>query len=162
MSLDELAKSAAPATPEWLRRLVFVMDDLIRLPGMERGIGLDAIVGFLFPGAGDSLTALTTLALVAVAVRRGVPGVVIARMVLQQLLDLAVGSIPVVGDVFDALHRANRRNLELIEQYSGPAAAQTVADRLWIAFAVIVAIGLVVLPFVLAFQLLAWLKAQWG
>lgn len=153
MSPAELANAAKGVAPEWLRKLVFVMDDLVRLPGMDRGIGLDAILGFLLPGAGDTMTALTTLALIGVAIKEKVPGVVLARMVLQQLVDMAIGSVPVAGDVFDVLNRANRRNLELLERHANTNVAPTFADRLWVAFAILVGIGLVALPFVVVYWL---------
>lgn len=150
---DAAREPSAAAAPPWLRRLVYVMDDLIRLPGMDRGIGLDPIVGFLFPGFGDVLTALTTLALLGVAIRRQVPGVVLARMVLQQLVDMVLGSVPIAGDVFDVLNRANRQNLELIERHAREGVAPTAADRAWVAVAILIALGLVVLPFVVAYGL---------
>lgn len=153
LSSSELTKAAGDKAPPWLRKLVFAMDDLVPIPGMDRGIGLDAIIGFFLPGVGDALSALTTLALIGVAVKQKVPGVVIARMVLQQLVDMIVGTIPVAGDVFDALNRANRQNLELLERHAQTRLVPTLADRLWVVLAVLVGLGLVVLPFVVVYGL---------
>jgi len=136
--------------PAWVRRLVWLMDDAIKIPGTEVGVGLDAIIGAFVPGVGDALTGLTTLALLYVAVKRGVPAPVVFRMIGQQVVDFGFGSIPVVGDVFDVLNRANRRNLELIEKHAGSAAPATFRDRALVGLAILLALGLVLLPIVIA------------
>ena len=41
------------------------------------------------------------------------------RMGRNVLLDLAVGAIPLVGDLFDLGFKANRRNIALLKQYLG-------------------------------------------
>lgn len=146
----EVLAVAGDDIPPWLRKLVHVMDDAIPIPGTNQAVGLDAILGAILPGAGDALTGLTTLALLYVAVKRGVPGAVLFKMVGQQLIDFGLGSVPVVGDVFDVLNRANKKNLELIESHARGTAELTASDRLFIALAVMIAIGLVVLPFVVA------------
>lgn len=146
----DVLEVAGPDIPPWLRRLVWLMDDAIPVPGTDRGVGVDAVLGLVLPGVGDALTSLTTLALLVVAVRRGVPGPVLFRMIAQQAVDFGVGSVPVVGDVFDALNRANRKNLELIEQHTRGDHVVTTKDRLYVAAAVLLAIGLVVLPIVIA------------
>ena len=141
---------AGDEVPPWLRKLVHVMDDAITIPGTTQGIGLDAILGAILPGAGDALTGLTTLALLYVAVKRGVPGVVLLRMMGQQLVDFGLGSVPVVGDVFDVLNRANKKNLELIEAHSRGGAVATAKDKVFVGLAVLIAIGLVLLPIAIA------------
>lgn len=76
---------------------------------------LDPILGLIVPGVGDLLTAAAGLFLVRLAARRGLPRVVIARMLMNLGVDTALGSIPLVGDAFDFAWRANRRNLALLE-----------------------------------------------
>lgn len=102
--------------PAWAERLVRLMDDGLRIPGTEIRLGLDAILGFLLPGVGDALGAVSTLSLFGLAVRRGVPYVVLLRMALNVAIDALVGAIPLLGDVFDVGFKANRRNLQLIER----------------------------------------------
>jgi hypothetical protein len=109
-----------PVAP-WVRTLVRVMDDAITIPGTNFKFGLDAIVGFFFPGAGDAVTAVSQVALVIAAVRSGAPGVTIARMLLNVALDALAGSVPILGDLFDAGFKANRRNLEIVEQLAKTA-----------------------------------------
>lgn len=90
------------------------MDDLVRIPGTRRGIGLDAIIG-LVPGIGDLAGSGISAAIMYAGVRARVPVVVLARMAWNLLLDAALGLVPLVGDVADVAHRANRRNYHLLE-----------------------------------------------
>lgn len=76
---------------------------------------VDPLVGLLLPGIGDTLSSLFGLYLVAIAKRRGVPAIVLARMILNLALDAVLGIIPLVGDLADFALRANTRNLALLE-----------------------------------------------
>lgn len=163
VNAGDVVRAAGDDIPPWLRKLVWLMDDAVRIPGTRQGVGLDALLGAILPpGAGDLLTGFTTFALIAVAWRKGVPGVVIFRMVMQQLLDLGVGSIPIVGDIFDVFSRANRSNLELIEKHRHTREAMTYKEWLWLGLALLFAVGLVLLPIVLLYvvvtRFVAWLS----
>ena len=57
--------------------------------------------------------------LIVRASRLGLPRELIVRMVINALLDAAIGSIPVVGDVFDFFWKVNKRNLRLVERHLG-------------------------------------------
>jgi hypothetical protein len=76
---------------------------------------LDPIIGLLVPGLGDLLSAGVGLFIVKLAAQRGLPRVVIARMLINLGVDAAVGVIPFVGDLFDFAWQANRRNMALLE-----------------------------------------------
>lgn len=81
---------------------------------------LDPIIGFIVPG-GDLLTAAMGLYLVYAAARAGVGRATVARMLMNLALDTGVGAIPLLGDLFDAAFKANRRNLTLLEAQLGTA-----------------------------------------
>src|SRR4030095_8506977 len=85
---------------ESLRRLSWLMDDLIRIPGLGWSFGLDAIVG-LVPAFGDTATSLASFYILASAVRYGVPKITILRMALNIAIDYLAGSLPLVGELFD-------------------------------------------------------------
>jgi hypothetical protein len=91
------------------------MDDLVTVPGTRIGLGLDALIG-LVPGIGDLVGSTLSGAIVFDAVRHRVPVPVLARMGLHLLLDAVLGLIPTVGDLLDVAHRANRKNLRLLER----------------------------------------------
>ena len=90
------------------------MDDLVRIPGTDRGVGLDALLG-LVPGVGDLVGSGISGAIMVDAVRARVPVPVLARMAWNLLLDALLGLVPLAGDLLDVAHRANRRNYRLLE-----------------------------------------------
>lgn len=98
-----------------LRRLTWLLDDLIRLPLGFR-IGLDALIG-LVPGLGDALGGAAALYGIGVAWRLGAPVVVLTRMLLNTALDVLVGALPLLGDLFDAGFASHRRNLAILEHW---------------------------------------------
>ena len=99
-----------------LRRLTRLLDTRWTIPGTRIGVGLDGIASIV-PVAGDTLTALVSLHIIDEASRLGVPKRLIARMLGNVALDWAVGSIPVIGTIFDIAFKANVRNLRLIERH---------------------------------------------
>lgn len=98
-----------------LETLARVLDDVFRVPGTRIRFGLDGIVG-LIPGVGDAATGALAAYLAVRAWDLGLPARVILRMAANVGIDLAVGSIPVAGDLFDVGFKANRRNVELIKR----------------------------------------------
>ena len=91
------------------------LDDLIRIPVIGWRVGLDAIIG-LVPGFGDTATTLASFYILVAGVRYGVPKITLFRMALNIAIDYLVGAIPFIGDAFDFVWKANRKNLELIKQ----------------------------------------------
>jgi len=96
-----------------------LLDQCITLPGGFR-IGIDPIIG-LIPGIGDVLSAVLSLYLVYQAALLGLPKRILARMLGNVAIEGLVGTFPVLGDLFDAVWKANMRNLRLIEMHYAPA-----------------------------------------
>ena len=108
--------TARPAeVDQGIERLSWLMDDLIRIPGLGWRFGLDALVG-LIPGFGDTASSLASFYILASAVRYGVPKVTILRMGMNIGIDYLVGSLPLVGDLFDAWWKSNHMNVELLRK----------------------------------------------
>lgn len=97
------------------RTIANLLDDAIRVPGTDRKIGIDPLVGLL-PVAGDAVMAALSGYVVAEAIRLGAPRETVLRMVGNVLVDFLGGSIPVIGDLFDATFKANVRNVQLLEE----------------------------------------------
>jgi len=93
-----------------------VLERSFTLPGVNRPVGLDAVVG-LVPVAGDLIAAALGLYLVWEARNLGMSRFKLARMVANVGFDTMVGAVPVVGDVFDFLFRSNTRNLKMIHRH---------------------------------------------
>jgi hypothetical protein len=98
-----------------LRRVAWLMDRSIPIGGKWR-IGLDPLIG-LIPGLGDWLGALVSLWILYEATRLGLPLPVLARMGVNIAIEAAFGSVPILGDFFDAAWQANQRNLTLVERH---------------------------------------------
>ncbi len=92
------------------------MDDQFHLPGTRIRFGIDSLVGLL-PVAGDAVTTVAGLWLIAEAVRMNVPRGVLLRMLINLGVDSTLGSVPLVGDLFDVYWKSNRRNADLLEQF---------------------------------------------
>ena len=120
--------------PNWVHMLVGISDDGILIPGTRVRLGLDALLGTLIPGAGDALGGATAAALMYVAWKRGAPRDLIFRMLGNAAVDIGVGAIPVVGDIFDLGFHANRRNLDLLEEFLRQRSKSTPASRLSVVF----------------------------
>lgn len=100
----------------FVRKLVELMEGRYRIPGTGIRFGFDAILGIV-PGFGDFAGMLIGLVVVGEAVRLGVRPAVIARMLINLWLDGVLGSIPLLGDLFDLYFRANAINLGLLEKH---------------------------------------------
>jgi len=125
-------------------------DDLARarrLAGWLDDRFLDPILGFLLPGAGDLLSSAAGVYVLGIALRRRLPPTVIARMLLNLALDAALGALPVVGDLFDVVFRAHRRNLRLLAARSATGRA-TATDRALVAGALLLFLAALAFPIV--------------
>ena len=123
-----------------LERLSWLMDDLIRVPGLGWRFGLDAIVG-LIPGFGDTATSLVSFYILAAAVRYRVPKVTLLRMGLNIGIDYLVGSFPLVGDLFDAWWKSNQKNVALLSKRATVSAHEarkgTLSDWLFVGLIIV-------------------------
>jgi len=147
-----------------LHRLSYYLDDLVPIPGTNYRIGLDPLLGLL-PVVGDAPTTALSAYVVAEAAALGVPRETLARMTITLLLDATVGSLPLVGDAFDAVWKANARNVRLLDartRAGGVDPGARSADRRFVlAVAAVLFVGLLA---VAAGTTLAawWLVGQLG
>lgn len=99
-----------------LERLAKLMDAKYGLPGTPFQVGLDSLIG-LVPGIGDAVSFLPAAFLVLEGARMGASPWVLFRMILNTLIDTVIGSIPVLGDIFDIFFRSNMRNTALLKKH---------------------------------------------
>jgi Domain of unknown function (DUF4112) len=110
-SARETAQSVAR-----LEGLARLMDGALVIPGTHLRFGLDAVVG-LVPVAGDVISGLISSYLIWEARQLGAPRWLIARMLANTLLDTTIGAIPLLGDAFDIMFRANMKNMALLRRH---------------------------------------------
>ena len=99
-----------------LESIAAVMDTAFVVPGTGIRFGFDGLVG-LVPGIGDVVTTALSLYLVHEAWQLGAPKHLIGRMLANVALDGAIGAVPVAGDLFDVLWRANKRNMRMLREW---------------------------------------------
>jgi hypothetical protein len=91
-------------------------DDVFRIPGTSVRIGLEPLVGLL-PGVGDAAGLLVAAYVPIEAWRIGAPPALILRMLGNIAVDGLLGTVPLVGDAFDVVFKANRRNVQVLQDW---------------------------------------------
>jgi len=99
-----------------IEKLAKLMDAQFKVPGTNIRFGLDSLIG-LIPGVGDLSTFAVSGYMVWVLAHNGASGFLLARMVLNILIDAIVGMVPLLGDIFDIAFKANIRNMRLMQQH---------------------------------------------
>ncbi len=99
-----------------LQSLADWLDTRFRIPGTSIRFGLDGLVG-LIPGLGDLAMLAPAFYLIVRAARLGAPLHVLARMLINTSIDLVIGAIPVIGDIFDVAFKADRKNTVLLARF---------------------------------------------
>jgi hypothetical protein len=92
------------------------MDTAFRIPGTGFRIGIDPIIG-LIPGGGDLISTAFSAYIIFLAASFDIPRRDLAKMIFNIALEAVVGTVPLVGDLFDAFYKSNIRNLALLEQH---------------------------------------------
>ena len=99
-----------------INALAMLMDAAFVIPGTTIKMGLDGLLG-LVPVAGDMIASVISSYIVWEARQLGAPQWLIARMLMNVVIDTAVGSVPIFGDVFDVMFRANVKNVALLKRH---------------------------------------------
>jgi len=115
-----------------LRRFAFWLDAGIGVPGTSLRVGLDPVLG-LVPGLGDAAGALLSAWILIEGIRLGASGATLGRMAANIAIDALVGAVPLLGDVFDIVWKANLKNVELLEHHMTDAAAAVRRDGMFVA-----------------------------
>lgn len=142
---------------ELLRRWSRLLDGAFRVPGTRFRFGLDPLLG-LVPGLGDIVTPVFAVAVLLEAWRRRVPAIVQARMLLNVAVDAAVGAVPLAGDLWDAIWKANSRNLALLERHARPGVPPRRRDWVFVLGIVAAVAAIALIPVVIV----VWLLLRFG
>jgi len=122
-----------------VRIISHLLDNAIPIPGTGKRIGLDPLLGMI-PGGGDILSSFLSVYIILESIRFGVSKETLTRMVSNVAWDAIAGTVPVAGDLFDAISKANARNVKLLEAHINHPEPRRAVDRL---FAILVVLGLV-------------------
>jgi Domain of unknown function (DUF4112) len=121
------------ASNEHLDYIASLLDDMFRIPGTQIRFGLDALIGWI-PGIGDAMAGVASFLIIFSSWRRGIPSVTLVRMVANVLLETGIGAIPVAGDIFHVIWKANRRNYRLLVREKQQPASNTRRDWMFLIF----------------------------
>jgi hypothetical protein len=154
------ASDASHKSAHDLERLAHWLDSVFEIPGIRLRFGIDALLGLL-PGVGDTASALASVYILQSATKFGVPRITVARMTLNIMIDLLMGALPIVGDVFDVYWKANRKNVELLRRHVKANAAierkLTRSDSLFVAGMIALIAVILIASVVAAYFILAWI-----
>ena len=132
-----------------------LLDSRFKIPNTNIRFGIDPLLG-LIPGAGDWLAGVISLYFLIQAAMHGGKASVLGRMFVNILLDVLIGSIPILGEVFDVYWKANERNAQILQELEEDPDRTRSESRLWVWFVlaqfVILILGLLLL--------LTWLIAE--
>ncbi len=106
----------APAPLERYRRLATALDARWRVPGTPVRFGWDALIG-LVPGLGDAAGGLLGAYGIFAAYELGAPPVVLLRLLFNLGIDMLLGAVPLVGDLFDVAWKGNLRNVTVLDRW---------------------------------------------
>ena len=126
----------------WVERWTDLLDTKFAIPGTNIRFGADFLMG-LIPGVGDSISLGFSGMLIVNMAKHGASSQLIVRMLLNVLLDTTLGSIPLLGNVFDLFYKANQRNLRLMQEHyeEGKHSGSAVPLLILVAIALLLAIG---------------------
>ncbi|MCH2558606.1 MAG: DUF4112 domain-containing protein [Alcanivorax sp.] len=111
--MDEQRRARQEAVLRRLDRFSRFTDSSLRIPFTRFELGAEALIG-LIPGIGDLAGFVLSGYVLVEARRAGASGATQRRMLRNMLIDFVGGLVPVVGDAFDAIYKANTRNTRLL------------------------------------------------
>ena len=148
-----------------LRLITRLFDQAWGIPGTRWRFGLDGLLG-LVPGLGDIAGGLVAVYALHVARRLRAPAEIQLHMLSNIALDALVGTVPVIGDLFDFVYKAQTRNLALIDDWlETPHEARRRSRRglLFIPLAIVAVFAtLTILGVWLLFLLVRWIAGLFG
>ncbi|WP_152426489.1 DUF4112 domain-containing protein [Cesiribacter andamanensis] len=129
---------------QFIERIAGLMDSRFQLPGTRFRFGLDPIIG-LIPVVGDVAGFAVSGALILYMIRFGASRELVFKMLGNAVLDATIGSIPLIGWVFDASYKANKRNIRLLKEHYHEGKHQGSGTGMLITVALILLVLLVLL-----------------
>ncbi|MFH5831701.1 DUF4112 domain-containing protein [Halalkalibaculum sp. DA3122] len=136
-------------------RLAELLDRKFKFPGTDIRFGIDAVIGLL-PGLGDWIGGVLSLYFPIHAALIGGRVSILARMFLNILVDMLIGTVPIIGELFDVAWKANIRNARLLDELEkNPSELAT--ESKWLIWAIVVLFTFMIVAFL---WLIGWVLAE--
>jgi len=100
----------------YLKKFANLLDSQFRIPGTDITFGIDPIIGMI-PIVGDIVGYGFSAVMIFTALKKGVKGEILVKMLGNIAIDALVGLVPVLGTLFDFVYKANDRNYQLITEF---------------------------------------------
>lgn len=139
----------------WIDKLSSFLDSKYKLPGTNFRFGIDPIIG-LIPGLGDVTSFTFSSFLILLMAKKGASGKVVTLMVINVLFDTIIGSIPVIGTIFDFFYKANNRNVRLLKRHYEEGKYQGSGKGV-LVITIIVLVIILVLLLIFLFKMIGYL-----
>jgi hypothetical protein len=133
------------------KRISWILDECIRLPGTNVRFGIDPLLG-LIPYGGETVATLFGSLVLADAGKKGIPAATLVRMGGNMILNAAIGAIPIAGDLFSFWFKSNTRNYQLISTFLESEQGHEASGGWWPVFLIASIIGIV-----LVLNILSWI-----
>lgn len=148
-------KSNEAADFKWIDKFSSFLDSKYRIPGTNWRFGIDPILGII-PGLGDVTSFTFSSLLILMMSRKGASGKVVALMIVNVLIDTIIGSIPILGTVFDFFYKANNRNVRLLKKHYQEGKYQGSGKGV-VAITLVVLVLLLIGLIILLFKMIAFI-----
>jgi hypothetical protein len=155
--IDENQALESASALDRVRSLSHLLDNAIPVPGTNYSFGLDPIIGLL-PAGGDLVGTILSAYIVLEGTRFRLSIPTLSRMVFNIVLEMIVGAIPFIGDLFDVGWKANVRNLRLIESHlQNPTTSRAADNRFFIILVLVflLIIGAQIVWYIVLFRWIA-------
>ncbi len=153
--MDEIQQPKQIEVEKGLDNLAFYLDGLFRVPGTGWRFGLDALIG-LIPNVGDTITSFASFYILVAGVRYGVPKITLLRMAFNIAVDYLVGSIPLIGDAFDFVWKANQMNMNLIRTRAAGKGKGKKSDYIFVFGLIFLLVAILVASIVASGLIIYW------
>ncbi|HEX8378222.1 MAG TPA: DUF4112 domain-containing protein [Pedobacter sp.] len=138
----------------WVEQIAYLLDERFRIPGTNFRFGLDPILNFI-PIAGDLSGFALSSALILTMAKNGASGKIVALMAVNAMLDLVIGAIPILGQIFDFTYKANSKNIRLLKEHYEEGKHQGSGKGVWITALIVLILLFVIFLFVI-WKVLEW------
>jgi hypothetical protein len=139
---------------KWVEQIAYLLDERFRIPGTNFRFGLDPILNFI-PIAGDLSGFALSSALILTMAKNGASGKIVALMAVNAMLDLVIGAIPILGQIFDFTYKANSKNIRLLKEHYEEGKHQGSGKGVWITALIVLILLFVIFLFVI-WKVLEW------
>ncbi|WP_114780724.1 DUF4112 domain-containing protein [Botryobacter ruber] len=140
---------------KWVDHITRIMDNQFSVPGTTWRFGMDPILG-LIPGVGDLASFAVSAMLILTMARHGASGKLVALMLLNVALDAVIGSIPVLGNIFDFAYKANSRNVKMLRSHYAEGRYQGSGKGIVIGVLIAIVLLLILMGWIM------WQLVEWG